>query len=198
MVDRISITDSMQEMVDKINKTMDLSTVDGGFSVKSTDGLKITINGGIIRSGSQIIEIPEKTITLNPSRQYTIGVLISSESLESYSYGSEPEFGFIPVLKITTNNISVSGIDDLRTWAASEISTYDVPVGSIIVYSGTSIPSGFLEADGSTYSIENYPELFDAIGDMYGGDGVTTFSVPDAYTELPSITTFKLLIKSGV
>jgi microcystin-dependent protein len=37
----------------------------------------------------------------------------------------------------------------------------------------------FLFCDGSTVNISSYPELFDAIGTTFGGDGVTNFNLPD-------------------
>ncbi len=36
-----------------------------------------------------------------------------------------------------------------------------------------------IDADGSVLNIADFPALFDVIGTTYGGDGVTTFAVPD-------------------
>jgi microcystin-dependent protein len=52
-------------------------------------------------------------------------------------------------------------------------------VGAVIPFTGQTLPDHFLECDGTVYSIADYPELFDAIGNTYGGDGVTTFAVPN-------------------
>lgn len=52
-------------------------------------------------------------------------------------------------------------------------------VGSIIQFGGTTVPEKFLACDGSTYSVSAYPELFAILGNQYGGDGVSTFAVPD-------------------
>lgn len=42
------------------------------------------------------------------------------------------------------------------------------------------VPEGFLLCDGAEYDREEYPELFAAIGTIWGaGDGNTTFNVPD-------------------
>ncbi|MDZ4726212.1 MAG: phage tail protein [Leptospira sp.] len=55
-----------------------------------------------------------------------------------------------------------------------------VPVGTSIEFSGSTIPSGFLEEDGSAISRSTYSDLFAAIGTTYGvGDGSTTFNIPD-------------------
>jgi len=38
---------------------------------------------------------------------------------------------------------------------------------------------GFVPCDGSQYNISEYPFLFEALGNHYGGNGTTTFRVPD-------------------
>jgi microcystin-dependent protein len=55
-----------------------------------------------------------------------------------------------------------------------------VTTGSVIPWSSASIPSGFLECDGSNVSRTTYADLFATIGTTYGsGDGSTTFGLPD-------------------
>jgi microcystin-dependent protein len=55
-----------------------------------------------------------------------------------------------------------------------------VTTGSVIPWGATSIPSGFLECDGSAVSRTTYATLFSTIGTTYGsGDGSSTFNVPD-------------------
>lgn len=54
------------------------------------------------------------------------------------------------------------------------------PPGTIIHYSSTSTPVGYLVADGSAVSRSTYADLFAVIGTAYGiGDGSTTFNLPD-------------------
>lgn len=53
-------------------------------------------------------------------------------------------------------------------------------VGSVIIFSGNSIPEHYLVCDGSAISRADYSDLFDVIGTTYGsGDGVSTFNLPD-------------------
>ena len=48
------------------------------------------------------------------------------------------------------------------------------------------VPEGFLLCDGAEYGRQEYPELFTAIGTMYGeGNGSTTFNVPNLQTRVP-------------
>jgi microcystin-dependent protein len=54
------------------------------------------------------------------------------------------------------------------------------PPGMIMAYGAQSCPAGWLNADGSALSRSTYPALFAAIGGGWGGgDGSTTFNVPD-------------------
>lgn len=61
-------------------------------------------------------------------------------------------------------------------WATSG----SLPTGSIMPWATTSLPSGWLEMDGSAALIATYPALAAVLGTTYGGDGVTTFGLPDA------------------
>ena len=55
------------------------------------------------------------------------------------------------------------------------------PVGVIIPFAGTSVPTGYLLCNGAAVSRTDYANLFAAIGTLYGaGDGSTTFNLPDA------------------
>ena len=48
----------------------------------------------------------------------------------------------------------------------------------------TTVPSGYLECDGSAVSRTTYADLFSALGTTWGsGDGSTTFNIPDARGE---------------
>ena len=59
--------------------------------------------------------------------------------------------------------------------------------GFIYPLAGATVPEGFLLCDGAAYSRTEYPELFAAIGTMYGdGDGATTFNVPDLVERVPA------------
>ena len=60
------------------------------------------------------------------------------------------------------------------------------PAGTVISYmASATAPEGYLSCDGSIYNISDYPVLAEAIKkgfgsyNYYGGDGTTTFAVPD-------------------
>jgi microcystin-dependent protein len=55
-----------------------------------------------------------------------------------------------------------------------------MPPGTILAFAGVVIPNGWLNADGSTVYQQQYPALFQVIGDFYGtGDQTNTFNLPD-------------------
>jgi microcystin-dependent protein len=55
-----------------------------------------------------------------------------------------------------------------------------VPTAAIFAFPAITIPSGYLECDGSAISRTTYADLFAVIGTSYGaGDGSTTFNLPD-------------------
>ena len=65
------------------------------------------------------------------------------------------------------------------------VTTESSPVGEIIAFMGTKAPEHYLFCDGTTYNIGDYPvleaffkEQFGSVN-HFGGDGTTTFAVPD-------------------
>lgn len=55
--------------------------------------------------------------------------------------------------------------------------------GCFMWFCGSVAPSGWLECNGATLQISQYPELYAAIGTTYGGDGVATFALPNLATD---------------
>ena len=77
------------------------------------------------------------------------------------------------------------------------------PIGSVMIYAGTTIPENWMKCDGQALSRTTYSKLFSAIGTSYGnGDGSTTFNVPNIQGRFPigissSDTDFNTLGKTG-
>lgn len=58
-------------------------------------------------------------------------------------------------------------------------------VGEIRMFAGTFPPEGWAYCDGSILTIVSNVELFSIIGTTYGGDGSTTFALPDLRGRVP-------------
>ena len=60
-----------------------------------------------------------------------------------------------------------------------------MPSGVAVPFTGVSIPSGFLNCDGTAVSRSTYSTLFGIIGTNYGaGNGTTTFNLPNTVGQL--------------
>lgn len=58
-------------------------------------------------------------------------------------------------------------------------------VGEIRMFGGNFAPAGWAFCDGLTLAISENDVLFNLIGTTYGGDGQTTFNLPDLRGRLP-------------
>lgn len=104
--------------------------------------------------------------------------VLSEEEILS-NYNADMEF-----LNSTIDCIKEYQIDILD-YHNSSIGIEDAPVGHIISHMGTIVPKHYLICDGTEYNINDYPYLSQHIIDNFGavnhfgGDGITTFAVPD-------------------
>lgn len=78
-------------------------------------------------------------------------------------------------------------------------------LGSITGFAGTFAPRGWAFCDGQLLAISQYDALFSLLGTIYGGDGRTTFGLPDlrGRTNIhpgqgPGLTSIALGQKGGV
>jgi microcystin-dependent protein len=58
-------------------------------------------------------------------------------------------------------------------------------VGEIKMFAGNFAPRGFSLCDGQLLSVSQNDALFSLLGTIYGGDGRTTFGLPDMRGRLP-------------
>lgn len=63
----------------------------------------------------------------------------------------------------------------------------DSYLGEIRLFAGNPqrVPAGWHVCDGSVVSVNTYQALFAVLGTTYGGDGVTTFGLPDLRGRVP-------------
>src|SRR5689334_13520637 len=58
-------------------------------------------------------------------------------------------------------------------------------VGEIRMFAGNFAPAGWMFTEGQLLPISEYETLFNLIGTTYGGDGQSTFALPDLRGRLP-------------
>ena len=61
----------------------------------------------------------------------------------------------------------------------------DPILGTIIMFAGNFEPRGWAFCNGQTLAISQNSALYSLLGMMYGGDGVTTFQLPDLRGRVP-------------
>jgi microcystin-dependent protein len=85
---------------------------------------------------------------------------------------------------LAANSVGTVNIQDgAITFAkfASTVLQNILPAGTVLMWAGASLPSGFAWCDGATYNgtLSTYANLWTAIGTTWGGTGQTAFKVPD-------------------
>ncbi|MET3292921.1 UNVERIFIED_CONTAM: microcystin-dependent protein [Brevibacillus sp. OAP136] len=58
-------------------------------------------------------------------------------------------------------------------------------VGEIRMFGGNFTPAGWKKCEGQILAISEYPDLFNLIKTTYGGDGQSTFALPDLRGRVP-------------
>ena len=58
-------------------------------------------------------------------------------------------------------------------------------LATITMFGGNFAPSGWAFCDGQTLLIEENEDLYSILGITYGGDGITTFQLPDMRGRVP-------------
>lgn len=58
-------------------------------------------------------------------------------------------------------------------------------IGEVLLFAGNFAPAGWAFCDGQLLSINNNQALFSLLGTTYGGDGETTFGLPDLRGRVP-------------
>lgn len=105
----------------------------------------------------------------------------------SYATKFEPYSAYVlfeeicNVVESTGAELDLEATNQLLTAIDNKISAAGVgdPVGTGKDFWGVTLPAGYLWGNGATHLIADYPALFAVFGTRYGGNGTTTFGVPD-------------------
>lgn len=77
--------------------------------------------------------------------------------------------------------IAVQGIFPSQSGSGTENNT----IGTVQMFAGTFAPGGWMFCEGQLLPISQYTALFSIIGTTYGGDGRSTFALPDLRGRTP-------------
>lgn len=84
------------------------------------------------------------------------------------------------VITSTNSNAAISLSGNAEVFVTASNRDIGPPTGSVFFMATTTVPTGYLECDGTAISRSTYPALFATIGTTFGaGDGSTTFNLPD-------------------
>lgn len=123
---------------------------------------------------------------LHRNLRYTMDVAEENKTQIETKVATPTSIGQIKVgygLEVTSNGVLsvVKGIAE-----DANIISYDLPVGSYMLWAGNNTPEYFIEPSGQTLLRSAYPELWqfaqdnNLVGTLFGeGDGSTTFTVTD-------------------
>ena len=67
-------------------------------------------------------------------------------------------------------------------------------LGSVTLMIGNAFPADMLPANGQLLQISDYTVLFNLVGVTYGGDGRTTFALPDLRSSAPYNTSYGVCV----
>lgn len=119
-----------------------------------------------------------------------IGTLTINDTPQDI-YAPEAEDEIIEITKADYDTLTAEQKKDktfcITDWTPGTTTggVYNGPLGEIIAFMGTIAPDNFLICDGSIYNIADYLDLANHINknfgsfNFFGGDGETTFAVPD-------------------
>ena len=95
-------------------------------------------------------------------------------------------FGLVALMVCVALITQSLTIDSIQKEAKEEQITGNEPfIGEIIMFGGNFAPRGWLFCEGQLLSIPSNQSLFSIVGTMYGGDGRTTFGLPDLRGRTP-------------
>jgi microcystin-dependent protein len=132
--------------------------------------------------GVNTFALPNLTgrIPVGTGGNFSIGQIMGSDTITLIPSASGTESGSSAFLPVSTMGPSLAlhfFINTTGIWG--QVHSGQPTLGQIMMYAGTNPPSGWVQADGQLLSIQNNAALFSLLGNRFGGDGVTTFAVPD-------------------
>jgi microcystin-dependent protein len=139
----------------------------------SADPLPKTMSGDATLSAAGALTIAANAVTTTKINNAAVTLAkIQNASAASKLLGSGASGSGSPYAEITLG----TGL----TMTSTTLSVTAITAGAVAAYAGSTVPSGWLECDGSDVSRTTYADLFAAVGTTWGtGNGSTTFTLPN-------------------
>lgn len=167
-------------LIKAANKTaLDMSSIEEASRAYYLENNNWPTNIAALQTGNYL---PSTWNVINPfglsasaPSNYTYNISSTGPALTVSTFvptAAEPTIqNLLPVTSVSGNTInstvSVPG-------GASSLQT-----GTILPWPSNNLPAGFILCDGTIYNVSTYPALAVVLGNLYGGDGLTTFGVPN-------------------
>lgn len=113
------------------------------------------------------------------------GIIAEGAPGEKGDNGDTPHIGENGNWYTGNTDTGIKAVIDPTDYTDEKYGIQDTPVGHVISHIGTISPKHYLICDGSEYNINDYPYLVEHFilnfgeSNYFGGDGTTTFAVPD-------------------
>lgn len=165
-----------------------ITSLEGGLTVLCGGASNLLLVSGsypnIVNAGleSHLMTWDGSTLNrLGSIRGTAVAALYMNGSI--YLLTADP--GITQYLLYRVDGTSVTLLDDTRNLLAAfqnqvgtAVAQSAFPAGTVMWQASSTVPPGWLLADGTAYAASAYPALFATVGHAYGGSG-STFNVPD-------------------
>lgn len=150
-----------------------------GAAMSSTS---IAVKRSLYVPGNAVEFTEEETLTTDPFGVFqTVIGSVQTAAFKALNFNNKLYWMKIEVKPVGGTYATISD-QALQSVPYAQAAENGVPVGTIIAFGGSTVPTGWLACDGASVSSSNYPKLFAAIGTSWG-DGSTwgtgDFNLPD-------------------
>ena len=127
------------------------------------------------------VGVDEVTLTANemPVHNHIINPPSPTATQTLNAGGGQSHYNMKPGLGINFN-VALTGVFPSRSAGTADVEPQNQPfIGDINMFAGNFAPRGYAQTDGQILPINQNSALFSIFGTTYGGDGRTTFGLPD-------------------
>jgi microcystin-dependent protein len=114
-----------------------------------------------------------------PAHQHAVPWSPPLEFLTGTSGSNQPQSLIEPSLVLQYLIATNGEVPSVSTPATNKM------IGEIQLFAGATVPGGWTPCNGQLLSVAANPALFGVISNFYGGDGVSTFALPDLSSRIP-------------